>query len=274
MSEEKVIQASLSPQTRTSLSNSLIDLGLKEGMIVIVHSSMSALGWVCGGPVAVIQSIQDVITANGTLVMPTHSANVSDPKEWGNPSIPKSWVTTVREEMPAFDPNITPTLAMGSVAETFRSFPDVKRSYHPVHSFAAWGKHRDTIIDHHSLKNGLGENSPLASIYELGGHVLMLGTEYDTNTSMHLGEHRSGVIDTFTRASPIFENGKKVWRTYSEIDYDEEAFPNIGEGFESKHTISVRKIGTSKTTLLFQPDLVDYTAKFLREQVSMNKCNK
>ena len=40
-------------------------LGLREDTIVLVHSSLSSLGWVAGGPVAVIQALLDVVVGVG-----------------------------------------------------------------------------------------------------------------------------------------------------------------------------------------------------------------
>ena len=58
-------------------------------------------------------------------------------------------------------------------------------------SFAAWGKHAEFVTDGHSLDNGLGETSPLARVYDLDGYVLLLGVDYDSNTSFHLAEYRA-----------------------------------------------------------------------------------
>ncbi len=50
MSEEKdAIAATSWPSTVASLASNLRDLGLGSGDIVIVHSSLSALGWIVGG---------------------------------------------------------------------------------------------------------------------------------------------------------------------------------------------------------------------------------
>src|SRR2546423_10154420 len=118
MSEEAVIARTPVPGTIASLASDLGLLGVESGMTLLVHSSLSALGWVCGGPVAVVRALIDVLTPAGTLVMPAHSDNLSDPARWQNPAVPPEWVPVIRATMPAFEPRLTPTYFMGSIVET------------------------------------------------------------------------------------------------------------------------------------------------------------
>jgi aminoglycoside 3-N-acetyltransferase len=106
--KETIIDKTNQPNTVSSLVSDFKSLGIKEGMVLLVHSSLSSLGWVCGGPVSVILALEEVLTETGTLIMPTHSGDYSDPAEWCNPPVPESWWETIRNEMPVFDKMSTP----------------------------------------------------------------------------------------------------------------------------------------------------------------------
>ncbi|WXK38043.1 AAC(3) family N-acetyltransferase (plasmid) [Mycetohabitans rhizoxinica] len=72
----------------------MIKGGVTSGSTILVHSSLSSLRWVAGVAVAVIQALRDCIGPNGTLVMPTHTAHLTDPAQWEVPPVPPSWVGT------------------------------------------------------------------------------------------------------------------------------------------------------------------------------------
>ncbi|MGY3718473.1 aminoglycoside N(3)-acetyltransferase [Sutcliffiella cohnii] len=265
MSEAKVMEELKSPNTRTSLRRDLEMLGLKKGMVVIIHSSLSSLGWVCGGAVAVVQALMDVVGEGGTIVMPTQTGDNSDPSGWQNPPVPEEWWTTIRNEMPAFDPDITPTRGMGKIVETFRTFPNVKRSSHPMYSFAAWGKHAEYIISEQPLDAGFGEQSPLGKIYELNGYVLLMGVGHDSNTSLHLAEHAKPHPTIVEKGTAMLVNGERKWVNYKEIEYDADVFEAIGSVYEKNHSFSQYTVGKSSCKLLNQREIVDFARRWFQE---------
>ncbi|MBW4555112.1 MAG: AAC(3) family N-acetyltransferase [Trichormus sp. ATA11-4-KO1] len=263
MSKSKIILSTASPRTRQNLATEFFNAGLTSGMTVIVHSSLSSLGWVCGGSVAVVQALMDVITPAGTLVMPTHSGDLSDPAEWQAPSVPSDWWSIIRKTMPAFDPRITPTRGMGKIVETFRTWQNVVRSSHPAVSFAAWGKHAEEITSDHTLDNSLGESSPLARLYELNGWVMLLGVGYDNCTSFHLGEYRVGQTKRVNKGAPIVETGERVWKLYTDIELDSENFVDMGEAFEQAGHVKVSTVGSAQTKLFSIINAVDFAVSWL-----------
>ncbi|MCQ6559472.1 aminoglycoside N(3)-acetyltransferase [Paenibacillus mendelii] len=253
--------------TTESLKADFVRLGLRPGMTVIVHASFKSLGqWVAGGPVAVILALEEALDETGTLVMPTHTGDLSDPSEWVNPPVRDSWWKTIREQMPPFDVDLTPTFGMGIIAECFRKQQGVLRSVHPQVSFAARGKHARTITDNHGLSYALGEQSPLARIYDIDGWVLLLGVGHANNTSLHLAEYRADYKTKSERIckAPMKRDGVRSWIEFLELDFDSDDFTLLGEAFEHDTGLFIRgKVAGADALLARQRDLVDYAVQWL-----------
>ncbi|OLP65669.1 SPBc2 prophage-derived aminoglycoside N(3')-acetyltransferase-like protein YokD [Bacillus pumilus] len=260
----KLIQNQAEPITKDRIKEDLVQLGVKEGMVLCVHSSLSSIGWVNGGAVAVIQALMDTITEEGTLIMPAQTLELSDPADWIDPPVPQSWWKSIKETMPAYDPAYTTPTAMGRVAETFWKYPGVSRSSHPNFSFLAWGKRKHDILKNHSLSYGLGEESPLGRMYDLDAQVLLIGTSFESHTSFHLAEYRIAQQDLMTRGAPILEKGWKVWKEYQDIITREELFDQIGLDFlHSEYTHHHGQVGLANTYLLSMRESVDFAERWL-----------
>ena len=269
MSENDAIQRTQGdPATVESLKADLSTLGVASGMTLLVHSSLSALGWVCGGPVAVILALEDVLGLRGTLVMPMHSGHLSDPADWESPPVPQAWWDLIRQTMPAYDPDLTPTRGTGDIPECFRKQRGVRRSPHPQVSFAAYGAQAAAIVEDHSLDFGLGEDSPLARLYELEGWVLLLGVGHESNTSLHLAEYRANYSGKRLKkcGAPVLVEGRRKWVEFQDIELDETDFEEIGEGF-ARETGLVRQGRVACATALLMPQrpLVDYAVQWIEK---------
>ena len=267
--ETKLIAQTETLVTQKSLVSDFLALGIEPGWTVLMHSSLSKLGWVCGGAVAVILAIEEVLGDKGTIVMPTHSGDNSDPEKWEHPPVPKDWFETIRAQMPAFDPYLTPTRGMGRIPELFRTQNGVLRSNHPTFSFAAKGVNALQITDEHKLESDLGEGSPLQKIYDLDGWVLLLGVGYSNNTSLHLAEYRSDFpgkkIEQIGCSMKV--DGKQQWVWYSSMYLNEEDFDEIGKAYELAFPDAVikGKVGMADVRLMRQRPLVDFAVHWMEK---------
>jgi aminoglycoside 3-N-acetyltransferase len=269
MSEKDAIERTGEPLTVESLADDLRELGVEAGDTLLVHSSLSALGWVAVGPPTVVDALMEAVTPEGTLVMPTHSTQYSDPAVWQSPPVPDDWEDEIRQSRPPYRPAVTPTRGMGAIPECFRTYPETVRSRHPIYSFAAWGADAEFVVGDHEYDHGMGEDTPLARVYDLDGDVLMLGTDHDTNTSFHLAEHRAdreqGVS---THRLPVLdEEGEQTWVSFEQLHYDASDFEQVGGDFERDHSEAVVEgtVGAGDAKLVPPQKLVDYAAEWFEE---------
>jgi len=265
--EGSVVNFTSKPNTITSLKRDFEALGVKPGAIIIVHSSLSKIGWTVGGPVAVIRALMQTLTPEGTLVMPTFSSGNSEPSKWENPPVPESWWDSIRKEMPPFEPKITPTRGMGTIVETFRTWPHVLRSNHPMSSSAAWGKNAKFITENHELMRHLGEGSPISRLYELDGQILLIGVSHENNSSIHLAEYRSDFPGKRYNkmGCAMLINNQRKWVEWEELDLNSDDFGQLGKDFESKINYKPRKIGMAESRLISLRAIVDFGVEWLKK---------
>ncbi len=266
--ERRSIQrAAQGPVTRRRLLEDLRSLGVREGEVLLVHASLSKIGWVAGKAQAAVMALAEALGESGTLVMPAFSMHLTDPAEWKAPPVPESWWPTLREETPAFVRDLTPTRMMGAIAECFRSWHGTVRSEHPHASFCARGPRAREITDGHVLESKLGEGSPLARLYELDARVLLLGVTHANNSSLHLAEHRAdwpGKRLVPDGAPLVDERGERRWVRFESPATEDQDFARLGEEFERETgSASVGRVGHAEARLFSQRAAVDYAVVWL-----------
>ena len=99
----------------------------------------------------------------------------------------------------------------------FRLWPGTLRSDHPARSVAAWGKNAKYLTENHDLSHIFGDSSPIGRLYKLDGKVLLIGVDYDKNTSIHVADARAEYSSKHTciEHSAVMENGVRVWKKQS-----------------------------------------------------------
>ncbi|WP_067495590.1 aminoglycoside N(3)-acetyltransferase [Actinoplanes sp. TFC3] len=253
------------PHTTASLTRDLRALGLATGDVVLLHSSASSIGYIAGGLQAIVQAFLDVLGPGGTLVVPTHTPDNSDPATWTRPPVPEAWWQVIRDDSPGFDPARTPSRWMGVLPEVVRTWPGALRSGHPQVSFAAVGALAAELTAAHDLGADLGEDSPLGAIYRAHGKVLLLGCGYRSNTSLHLAETRQDQVPQAQfGASVRSEHSTSRWVRWTGPDTDSSDFAELGTAFDATGIPVIGPVAGATARLMPQRDLVDFATGWMR----------
>lgn len=259
MSEVDLIRRTSRPGTVGSIRNDLCALGVAEGDVLVVHASLSAIGWVAGGAAAVVDALLGAVGPSGTVTMPAHSGDWSDPSGWENPAVPSTWWSEIVEARPAFDPFATPLREMGAIAENLLMRRSTLRSLHPLHSHMASGLHASRVVEDHPFDDSFGDRSPLGRLYDVGAKVLLLGVGHGRNTSLHLAESRAHwpgkrKVEFSSRVMTLDGPRSTTWMG---DDADADDFEALGHYLEQRCEVHVAAVGQAESRLADMRALVD-----------------
>jgi len=160
--------------SRQDLLSGLRKLGVRQGSVLLVHSSFDSFTGYAGKATDVNRTLLDSVAPTGTILMPTipFSGTAVD------------YVSSGR----VFDVGKTPS-QMGLLTELFRRQAGTIRSSHPTHSVAAFGPLAEELIaGHHLAKTPCGKGTPYARLLDVNGHILLMGTDIGAMTFYHYVE--------------------------------------------------------------------------------------
>jgi aminoglycoside 3-N-acetyltransferase len=239
--------------TRQRLVRDLLKLGVKQGDTLLVHASLRSIGWVTGGAPTVVSALCQTVGETGNVVAPTgtegnsltsrayraRTAAMTPEQEW-----------EYRQSMLAFDRDATPG-GMGAVGESLRTTDGAVRSGHPQSSFAAIGPDAGYLMADHKLECHLGENSPLAKLYEIDAHVLMIGVGYRACSAFHLAEYRyTEFPPSQTYSCAVVVNGRREWTNYRDVVLDDRDFSKIGKPLDRQRSVEIGYVGNARSRLI------------------------
>jgi aminoglycoside 3-N-acetyltransferase len=254
---------------RSRLAGQLSRLGVERSGVLLVHASMRAVGAVSGGAGAVIGALRDALGEDGTLVVPSFTPENSDTSpQYRNRvrGLTDHAREAVRASMPPFDPATTAAPSMGRFAETVRLAPGAARSSHPQTSFAALGPLGGKLVAHHRPDCHLGEDSPLACLYDVRAQVLLLGTGFDSCTAFHLGEYRVPTPPRRTYRCVVTTRGSRHWWEYEDVALDDSDFAALGAEFartDNGAAVRTGPVGSTTARLFDFADAVDFATRRL-----------
>jgi aminoglycoside 3-N-acetyltransferase len=240
----------------SSLQRELMALGLPEGAIVIVHSSLSAFGDVDGGAQAVVAAVRQCVGTRGTIVVPTFTPQVADPCPLADMS-DASCVDNARANVPLYHDGL-PT-PMGAVANAILADPHRLRGHHPQASVAAVGAHAREITAEQPLLYALGKHSPFERMYRLGAYILLLGVGHNRNSFLHYAESLVPQHRRKTRRFPYVIHGERVWVETPDVGDDNGTyFPRVGAEAQAEGLVRTAVVGQATCQLMQSVPFVDF----------------
>ena len=252
--------------TKGDLVRGFKEIGIVEGMLIEVHSSLKSFGYVVGGAQSVVDALIEVIGYDGTIVMPLQSGNNNEPSYWCRPPLDINLWKEQRDNMPSFNPRESDCGGMGRIADNFRRRQGAYFSYHPASAFVAYGKYAKLICNQHELSYSLSETSPLGTMMRLNPYVLLLGVGYDNCTGMHLAEYESGVRPVVMQGGSIEEGGVRKWVKYLDIELDSDDFVESGFIMEQKKLVNKQRIGKCDCKFFQLKPAIDITRQYLQKK--------
>jgi len=251
--------------TADELAQDLRRMGVRAGSALIVHSSMKSIGAVKGGPGAVIRALQAAVTPAGAVLMPAFSYSME--KTFG-PSVP-------------FSPQDSPS-DTGLIPETFRRCAGVRRSLHPSHSVAAWGKRAEGWLDGHGERSAFDPGTPLHRAARDGATVLMIGCGFESLSLLHVAESVAEVpyLGVFCwwhegwkpEALRIGADGAVERVRYPRVPGCSRTFPVLQPDAERRGLVRRARLGNAEVLVIRADGLLDFAVSRLRRKPDALLC--
>jgi aminoglycoside N3'-acetyltransferase len=227
--------------SRDEVAGQLRALGVREGGVLLVHTSFRAVRPVEGGPRGLIAALRAALGPGGTLVMPSWTGDDDTP----------------------FDPAATRAAEdLGVVADTFWRMPGVARSDHPFAFAAAGPRAAEITSDPLPLPPHIPE-SPVGRVHDLDGQVLLLGVNHDADTTLHLAELLASVPYRQPKSITVLRDGRPVRIDYGENDHCGERFTLADGWLRERGLQSEGKVGHADARLIRARDVVTVALEHL-----------
>jgi len=207
--------------TKRDIARKLKELGLNNGDIVILHSSLSSCGKVQGGAEAVVAAFLEVLGKDGTLVVPV----------FGN---------------------------FGVIPKAVASLAGAVRSVHGCASIAAVGASAEQICrDHWKAETAHGKDTPYTRIADMGGYVCLLGVDQDRNTTLHSPEALLE-LPYLSDKTCVFETPEEqIEKTWKYFPGPHRNFIGLDKTFRDSGKMKIGRIGNSVVRLIRSRYLLD-----------------
>lgn len=251
--------------TLNDLLMGLNKLGITDGDNLILHCSLKSFGYLVGGEETIFMAIKSIIKDKGNIVVPSQSVELSHPESWTNPPLPKELISKVADNIPGFNKETTiVSKALGQFCGYFWKLKEVYRTNHPLYSFTVYGSSSHEISMSQTLDFPFGDHSPLGWLYNNCGKILMLGTDFETNTAIHLAETRVYEEIVVEKAKISTEKGDE-WISFKNKPLDNyDDYLELEKEYCKQHINMCRcvKVGNSILKVYDLKSVVDFSSKY------------
>lgn len=232
--------------TKADIMSQLSNLGVQRGMLLLIDADCSKLGYISGGVQVVIEALMETVGYEGTIVMPSFNCENLDPACHGSKRIARENWDLIRDYALPFHRRLSEPDTDDALVHQFLRNEGVIRSYHPIYSFAAWGKYAKIICDKHPLHFGLSKESPLGKLTELNGYSLLLGCSYDDCTAFQLARYSGDQLPIKILSAPIEQNNRMVWKDMLDLELENSGFEVIGQVMEERKIVKNMYLNTAR----------------------------
>ena len=181
--------------TKTDIEKGLFTLGVKVGMMLEVHCSLSRFGHVDGGAITIIDALKSAVGTSGAILMPSFKLSPNLPLSETDEKLGLTLKIKILRDC-------NEKSAMGIVADTFRKMPDVVTG-EGTFCISAWGfdaeKHASMGFQH---------------LIDSNGYALLMGVDIYRMSSMHYVEG-----DMPDEIKNKFKPSKEARAIYPESDW-------------------------------------------------------
>lgn len=259
--------------SRAELAAGFRDLGLAPGDLVMVHASVRAVGPVAGGPDQIHLALKDVVTDAGTLLMYAGCPDGYD--DIGRGVLDQAEEQELFDKLPVFDAATARSARdNGALVELLRTYPGSRVNDH-VTRFVAWGRHAEHLLASTPWHYAYGRGSALERFVQLGGRILLIGSDHDAVTFLHYAEHIADIPGKRVARFrvPVLEGGVRVWKAMEEFDtsdagahphWPERFFARIVDGYLEHTGHRGGRVGGAACVLLDAPGLLGFALERMR----------
>lgn len=258
--------------TKDKIKNILQDMGIQKGMLLLVEVDCSMIGYIVGGAQTLIDALKELIGYEGTILVPAFTPQLLDPACSHIPFVRSEW-SDIRKAMPAFDHRQTLPLKHEVFENQFLRGEGVARSFHPLFSFAAWGKYAKLLCDRHSLHFAFSKDSPLGKLHELNGYVLQIGKQYQHCNIFYLSKYYNHQSAIRVLRAPIEQNHEVRWKDLLEVELSNRGFKEIGHLLEEQKKVKKASVHKTEAVLFSARDAI-LTANAFYLNMEGQKLNK